>query len=87
MQLFDATKAAELIGCVPFTVRKLATKHTIGSRVGRTWAFTAAEVEKLRRTLQEPGNPTMRDGTEAERAKLARKGVRAKRAKQRKEKG
>ena len=45
---YTTTEVAEIIGVHPRQVRHLAQKHRIGTRFGRDWLFTAADVRKFK---------------------------------------
>lgn len=69
-ELYNASQVADLLE-IPdaSTVRKIATREKIGRRVGRSWVFTAGDVEKIRAGYQgRSGKPT--EYTPEQRAEL-----------------
>jgi hypothetical protein len=46
--LYGAEEAGELTGRSSVAVRKLARKYNLGRRVGKSWIFTDADLDKLR---------------------------------------
>jgi hypothetical protein len=53
---YNTTEAGRLTGKKPVTVRQLAKTHNIGTRVGRDWVFTEADIERLK-AIPKPGRP------------------------------
>lgn len=54
--LYTCAEAGALLDKAPVTVRQLARRHNIGSIVGKTRVFDAADLERLR-ALPGPGRP------------------------------
>lgn len=63
MKLYTSAEAAEAIGTTDATVRRLAREQGIGSRHGRAWMFTEADLRKLakRGTMGRPRKGDERD--------------------------
>ena len=61
MKLYTANEVAEMLGCHVYSVRRAASKHGIGRKIGWAWAFSAQDLARLRKVIhQEPGNPEWR---------------------------
>lgn len=56
--LYTSTKVAEWLNLTPQHVCGLARRLGIGSRLGRSWAFTAADIEALRARNTKTGPKT-----------------------------
>lgn len=54
--LYTCATAAPLVGKAPVTVRQLARKHGIGTKLGKTFIFTEADLDLLR-AHNIPGRP------------------------------
>ena len=53
-------EAAVTIGCSKAYVQRLAKRHGIGQKKGGVWLFTAADVRRLQKRAQPPGQPPKR---------------------------
>lgn len=54
--LYTCATAAALVNKSPVTVRQLARTHNIGTKLGKTYIFTAADLDVLR-SHSTPGRP------------------------------
>ncbi len=48
MKLHTCKEVAALLGKTPIAIRKLSERYGIGSKVGRDWVYTDAEVNQLK---------------------------------------
>lgn len=51
--LYSTTQVAFMLDKAPVTVRKAARVHSIGVQIGRDRAFTAEDIERLQRVIQD----------------------------------
>ena len=57
-QHYTLASVAATIGRSPETIRENAIRHGIGSRFGRCWMFSQADIASLRAVVQSgPGRP------------------------------
>jgi hypothetical protein len=60
--MYSCKDAAEQLGIPERTVRGRAKQNSIGQIIGKTWAFTSRDLEKLKDTPR-PGNQSGRPRT------------------------
>jgi hypothetical protein len=58
-KLYNTEEAGQLTGRKAVTVRQLAKVHGIGTRIGRDWVFTDADIDRLR-SIPKPGRPPVK---------------------------
>jgi len=63
MKTYTTAEAAGTLGKRPVTVRYLAKAHGIGTKHGRDWLFTDADIEALA-AIPGPGRPAAKPNPE-----------------------
>ncbi len=49
LKLYSTAEAAQAVGISEPTVRRLARLHQLGTRKGRDWLFTQADLDRMRK--------------------------------------
>lgn len=73
-KLYSSAEAAEMIGKDKTNLNRVAKRIKVGQQIGRNWAFTAAEVQKLAAAWGNgPGSPLFTEGNEMEAKAIAKR--------------
>ena len=57
MELFTAAEVAAKLGLSKASVRAYATRYDVGTKYGRDWLFTEADIEAIRNRQGKIGRP------------------------------
>ena len=60
IRLYDTVELAEVLDLQPVSVRRRARLNELGFKIGKEWAFTAADARELEK-LPGPGRPPRKD--------------------------
>ncbi len=56
MKMYTGKEVAAMLGKTPVAIRKLSERYGIGTKVGRDWVYSEAEVKQLKH-WRKPGRP------------------------------